>query len=169
MPKLHPQVVNLLKAAGACLERSKKHLVFKLSNGETFVASHTPSDVNAYKKQLSDLRRAVGARRKSNPTPGSLEPAVKSDGNRRKRYKPGRSGEVPSTFDGEPFNPVLAEQLSKSGLIEARLRAELEAERHENDEVQRKLVLTVAELCEQIRVLHAAKCWWCRLKSWWVR
>jgi hypothetical protein len=53
-------VDDLLHQDGAVLTRQRKHEVWKLSNGHTFVRSSTPSDYRATLNQLSDLRKALG-------------------------------------------------------------------------------------------------------------
>jgi len=54
------EVERLLKADGAVLVRSKKHQVWRLSNGKTLVISSTASDgARAARNQLRDLRRLL--------------------------------------------------------------------------------------------------------------
>ena len=55
------EVSRLLNESGAVLVRQNKHLVYRLPNGQTFVAAKTPSDpARAAKNNLSQLRRALG-------------------------------------------------------------------------------------------------------------
>lgn len=51
----------------AVLVRDTNHLVYRLDNGQTFVAAKTPSDHRAAKNNLSQLRRALGIARGPNP------------------------------------------------------------------------------------------------------
>ena len=67
------EIDRLLAASGAVLIRQNKHLVYRLPNGQNFVAAKTSSDPDrAAKNSLSDLRRALGAQRRSS----TQEPTV---------------------------------------------------------------------------------------------
>ena len=60
------EIDRLLAASGAVLVRQNKHLIYRLPNGQNFVAAKTSSDPDrAAKNSLSDLRRALGAQRRS--------------------------------------------------------------------------------------------------------
>jgi len=52
------EVARLLKLHGRLI-RCKKHLVYKLRNGKTFVVARTASDHRAEKNQLRDLRKLL--------------------------------------------------------------------------------------------------------------
>ncbi len=55
------EVSRLLNESGAVLVRQNKHLVYRLPNGQTFVAAKTSSDpARAAKNNLCELRRALG-------------------------------------------------------------------------------------------------------------
>ncbi len=55
------EIERLLAENNAVLVRQNKHLVYRLSNGQTFVMAKTSSDpVRSAKNSLSDLRRALG-------------------------------------------------------------------------------------------------------------
>jgi hypothetical protein len=54
------KVDDLLKESGAELIRDKKHLVYRLPGGATFVRSATPSDRKEGRAALSSLRHALG-------------------------------------------------------------------------------------------------------------
>jgi hypothetical protein len=55
------EVSRLLNESGAVLVRQSKHLVYRLPNGQNFVAAKTSSDPGrAAKNNLSQLRRALG-------------------------------------------------------------------------------------------------------------
>jgi len=69
--------IDQLLEEHAVLVRDKNHLVFRLSDGQTFVRSKTPSDYRSDRNNLAELkpgwdcpapaaaRRALGGRRKS--------------------------------------------------------------------------------------------------------
>jgi hypothetical protein len=70
------EVSRLLDESGAVLVRQNKHLVYRLPNGQTFVAAKTPSDpARAAKNNLSQLRRALGIVRETPDLKGE-EPAM---------------------------------------------------------------------------------------------
>ena len=52
------ELQRLLKAHGT-LVRAKKHKVYRLDNGKTFVLAASPSDHRACKNALTDLRRLL--------------------------------------------------------------------------------------------------------------
>ena len=55
------EVERLLQASSAVLVRHKRHLVYRLPNGQNFVVSKTTSDpARAGKNNLAELRRALG-------------------------------------------------------------------------------------------------------------
>jgi hypothetical protein len=66
------EVSRLLDTSGAVLVRQSNHLVYRLPNGQNFVAAKTSSDpVRAAKNNLSLLRRALGiGRQTQNPEGG---------------------------------------------------------------------------------------------------
>jgi hypothetical protein len=53
------EVSRLLEESGAVLVRRKKHLVYRLPNGQNFISPKTPSDHRNAVNQLSNLRRAL--------------------------------------------------------------------------------------------------------------
>ena len=58
------EIERLLEESGAVLVRQNKHLVYRLPNGQNFVAAKTSSDPDrAAKNSLSELRRALGVPR----------------------------------------------------------------------------------------------------------
>ncbi len=71
MRKYPKKLEDSLDAAGARVVRHKKHIVYALANGRMVVISSTPSDVNSYKKALSDIRRAAAI-----PSAKELLPSV---------------------------------------------------------------------------------------------
>jgi hypothetical protein len=71
MRKYPKKLQDSLDAAGARVVRHKKHIVYALANGRMVVISSTPSDVNSYKKALSDIRRAAAI-----PSPKELFPSL---------------------------------------------------------------------------------------------
>ena len=54
------EIASLLKNNNCKLLRSKKHIVYKLPNGNKFTLSKTPSDCRAYENALKDLRKGLG-------------------------------------------------------------------------------------------------------------
>src|ERR1700723_2593137 len=52
--------INLLRDHGFKLVRSRKHLVYKNNLARTVVLPSTPSDVNAWKAALADLKKRYG-------------------------------------------------------------------------------------------------------------
>ena len=54
-------VDRMLRDCGAVLVRQRKHEVWKLPNGTTFVRSKTPSDRFALKKQIATLSRGLAS------------------------------------------------------------------------------------------------------------
>lgn len=54
------QLMALLKADGAVELRSKKHRVFKLSNGKRFTMGSTVSDYRAARNLLAELKKLLG-------------------------------------------------------------------------------------------------------------
>lgn len=54
------EIERLLSDAEAILVRHKRHKVYRLANGKTFVMSKTPGDrKRAEKNQIRDLRRLM--------------------------------------------------------------------------------------------------------------
>ena len=53
------EVARLLDESGAVLVRHKKHLVYRLPNGQNFISPKTPGDHRTAVNQLSNLRRAL--------------------------------------------------------------------------------------------------------------
>jgi hypothetical protein len=63
------EVSRLLEQSGAVLVRHKKHLVYRLPNGQNFISPKTPGDRRNAVNQLSHLRRALAIEpAASNPT-----------------------------------------------------------------------------------------------------
>lgn len=64
------EVDRLLEQSGAVLVRHKKHLVYRLPNGNNFVVAKTTSDpARAAKNNLSTLRNALGIPREKTERP----------------------------------------------------------------------------------------------------
>jgi hypothetical protein len=137
-------VTETLKSIGARLKRQKKHEVWELPNGKTFVRASTPSDACADNNNLADLRRVAGLADPDRGKPGQR---------RERRSKPGRM-ESKGHVHAAPVSDFAA-KLSLSGAVEAGLRNEIAA-------LTQKIADTEAR--------HAAeRCWWCRLKGWWIK
>lgn len=109
--KIDRTVKGLLREAGATLKRSKKHLVFGMPNGENVVLAQTPSDVNAIRNQIKDVKRHLP---KDPPRVAKVRSA-----------KPGRSGE-PRHQPAPSPNNLLADQLRAIGVVESTLRTQIE-------------------------------------------
>ena len=137
------EVDRLLQADGAVLTRQNKHEVWKLSNGRTFTRSSTPSDQHAASQQLRDLRHALGMF-KNHSGIAVIKPRGVS------RRQPKGTRPAPPKVIRASVNNGLAEELRAKGLIEDRLREEME------------------RLWAQLQ--KAEDCWWCRLmkklRSW---
>jgi predicted RNA binding protein YcfA (HicA-like mRNA interferase family) len=56
------QVLSILNDAGAVLARQRKHRIFRFRDGRIWVVPKTPSDVHAWRNNLSDLRRRLNLR-----------------------------------------------------------------------------------------------------------
>jgi len=61
------QIEAILKRDGATCVRQKKHYVYTLSNGETFVLSKTPSAYRSYANHLAELKGMLGIKPKAKP------------------------------------------------------------------------------------------------------
>lgn len=108
-----------LDAVGARLKRSKKHLVYELPNGRTFVTAKTPGDSRGDLNAICDLQAAAGVdlsetRRKATP-----------EARAERRARPGRR----DSDWGRTRAVVspMAQALSSAGVVEQRLRADVEA------------------------------------------
>jgi predicted RNA binding protein YcfA (HicA-like mRNA interferase family) len=56
------EILAMLNDAGARLARQRKHRIFRFPDGRIWVVPKTPSDVHAWKNNLSDLRRRLNLR-----------------------------------------------------------------------------------------------------------
>lgn len=125
------KVEDLLKQSGAVLIRSKRHQVWRLSNGKTFVRSKTPSSRNTDKKIYADLRNLLGIR---DETRGQA-------GQRRPKKTGGKRSEV---FDyNRNVNTALADQLSLNGILEEALKQKIQILENQN----KLLAEEVEKLC----------------------
>jgi hypothetical protein len=57
MSRMHPTLAEALEKSNATLVRQKKHLVYRLPNGRTFVLSKSPSDHRSVLNAVSTLRK----------------------------------------------------------------------------------------------------------------
>ena len=80
MAQPNKELKRLLKQHGT-LVRSKKHLVYRLSNGRTFVLSKSASDHRAAHNALKDLERLLAEQIVTQPQPA---PAPQAQQKRRK-------------------------------------------------------------------------------------
>jgi hypothetical protein len=69
---------ELLAAAGAKLVRAKKHEKYRFADGRSIVFSSTPSDVNATKAMLADVKRMLLAPARGKVSPKQSIPGAKS-------------------------------------------------------------------------------------------
>ena len=132
MGKVSDRLTAALELVGAQLKRDKKHRVYELPNGRTFVLPSTPSDVRAEANALSDLRAVSGVDVLAKPRKAPAD--VRAE----RRNRPGRAGELPWKASMSP----LAEALRSTGIVEQQLRTELDAARAENA----ALLARIAEL-----------------------
>lgn len=163
------EIERLLREDGATLARDKKHLVWRLSNGNTFTQAHTPGDRMTRKAELSDLRMALGLTgNDGRGTPGE----------RRQKKLKGKAAESNGHTRTPDAGGGLAAQLRTVGVVEDALRAELneanleivalrsalgEAERESRARLE-----AIWRFDDEVRRLRdeAAKpcaCLWCRL------
>lgn len=147
MGKINGKLRDALDSLGATLKREKKHLVWELPNGRTFVTAKSPSDHRAEKNALTDLEAisgvAVVERRKASPE-------VRAE----RRQRPGRHGE-PS-----PKMSALGAALIDTGIVEQQLRRQIaELERAVED-----LATQNASLAAQLDALNRQ--WFVRFARW---
>jgi len=71
LDKYEKSTQEMLENADATLIRQRRHIVFRLNNGEQVVLSKTPSAQNASRKRFSQVRRAI---RNSRETASTQEP-----------------------------------------------------------------------------------------------
>lgn len=64
------EIAKLLKDAGAVLDRTANHNVWKLPDGRIFVQAKTPSDSHTSRNSLTDLRKLLGLKREVHKNPG---------------------------------------------------------------------------------------------------
>lgn len=147
------QVDELLKRAGAVMVRSKKHEVWTLPNGSTFVRACTPSDQRADHNNLSDLKRVLG---------------ITSEG--------GKIGERRVAHKQPPKRPIkihasltpMAEAMKKAGVIEEGLRSQLALARLQLRDSRRANHRKKETLAQLNR--HCVSCWgcwlWRKIRAW---
>ncbi len=115
------ELERMLKEHGAVLVRDSNHPVYRLPNGQTFVASKSPSDHRSTINALTDLRRALGIRRaathENGATMGVNTPAP-----------PAPSPAQPAPAVEEPKPPALKSRLEAAVAIEESRQEKLMAE-----------------------------------------
>jgi hypothetical protein len=109
MGKVNGRLHAALDAIGARLKREKKHLVYELPNGRTFVTAKSPSDNRGERNALSDLEAVAGV-------PLGERRKAPADVRAERRSRPGRHGEPP------PRMSALSAALLDTGLVERQLR-----------------------------------------------
>lgn len=155
------QVEDLLRESGAVLLRDRKHLVYRLPNGQKFTRSKTPSDRRAAHNDLSDLRRALG-----------LENTGAVEGGRREKRRRQRVTSGPLTLKRTPaLAGSLAEQLIASGFAEMAEAAKARGWSGRWKTLARFYrLLAIKGAAEIVRAeARGCPCWWCRLKARCVR
>jgi hypothetical protein len=157
------EIWRLLKENNAVLKRDKKHEVWQLPNGKTWVRSSTPSCSTAEQNALSDLRRCLG----------EVDPDRGKPGERRERKVKHERPQNPWWLKGSE-NTVLADQLRTSGVVEKSLKEKIEELEWRVSDL--KYELEWARETRDYYINEAAKareeadkphCWWCCLKAWW--
>lgn len=139
--RIDRRVAGMLKNLGAQLVRTKKHLVYRVPGHRNVVLSHTPSDVNAVKQQVADIKKLMP----------ELPKSPKSGERRARHDKPGRYGE--QKWSAGPERSPLADQLRVVGVTEQALRLEIQQLKSENGVLRSEM----------------GRCWGCRLRRWICR
>ena len=135
------KVEELLKESGAILVRSKKHQIWKLPNGKTFVRAKTSSCKFEEKKSYNELRNLLGLVDENRGQAG--ERRAKKNGN----------GRTESFQYNRNINTSLADKLSLNGVLEETLRKQIEVLENQN-----KLLI---EETEKV-------CLFCQIKLWFT-
>jgi chromosome segregation ATPase len=158
------QVEQLLKESGAQLKRDRKHEIWMLPNGKTFVRSKTPSDRRAGHEDLQELRHALGIERE------------KGAGVRREKKLTAGKAQQKETYNRSVNS--LGVYLRMSDVLESHLREQLAESESERSKLQRQL----SDAREQVRRLKVSRmildermrgfqsetnhCRLCRLRRW---
>ena len=120
------EVDRLLKENKAALKRHKKHEVWELPNGRTFIRACTPSDCRSGDNELANLRNALG-----------IAVARGLPGERREK-RPKQQQEQKRHWTATPtINTAVHDQLAKVGLVEDSLRQQIKQLQHELSVVHR--------------------------------
>lgn len=104
--KYDKQLREMLACAGATLVRNKKHVVYKLPNGQTIPMSQTPSDWRASRKRITTLKHALATKAEVKDTTAALPIKDKSAPRKRLRIpnRPTRGSLAPVQLPKlEPF------------------------------------------------------------------
>ncbi len=120
---MNTRLSQALADVGAVLKRDKKHHVYELPNGNKVTVAATPGDNRSELNALADVRHAAGLVTESK-VPTEFR-------NRKVERKPGRIDPAPA-FE---TSTVMGAALSKAGVVEERLRAEVARLRAELDRV----------------------------------
>ena len=88
MEKYELQVRQLLCEHGAVLVRTKRHDVYRTSDGAAHVLPQSPSDYRAWRNKLAELRKALGLADPERGRPGDR---------RERKRKPGAAPSAPPT------------------------------------------------------------------------
>lgn len=140
----HDREVNrLLKEHKCQLVRNKKHEVWKLPNGHTWVRSSTPSDTDRAHIDLATLKRALGLRKKES-TMTTMMDAMESAG----LSQPSRL-EDPLPQEVAPEPPPAPQEPSKSPMRQ-RLDAQFAELEDRKKELQVELDTVTARLGAEI-------------------
>jgi hypothetical protein len=148
------EVDRLLRESGAVLARNKKHEVWKIPGGKTFVKASTPSDRRATANQLSDLRKVLEVE----------DPERGKPGERRQHKLKTESRPDVAILNGGRGGSSLQEQLSVSGMVEEKLGATIARLNNiisnQRNEITR--LNTLRRACLGCRIYAA----WFRFKRW---
>ena len=157
--KPYERIRAALDGMGAKLKRGKKHLVYELPNGKTFVMSNSPSDTRRGEMNaLADLRAVAGVDVREERRKAPAE--VRAE----RRRRPGRAGEprVAATT-------AMAAAFVSAGFVEqlqARI-AELESDRDRLEIACDQRDVLIGELRARLAALRSL--WVVRFWMWLQR
>jgi len=103
--------IDQLLEEHAVLVRDKNHLVFRLSDGQTFVRSKTPSDYRSDRNNLAELKTRLGLSGPGRGAPGARREKKVRPHAGAVRTRPNPSFENDLTLAGV-MHATMAEQMS---------------------------------------------------------
>lgn len=152
-------LLALIEEHGGVLLRDKNHIVYGFPNGKKFTMPSTPSDRNASRNQLSDLRKVLDIQNQGN-----------GPGERRVREHK-RNDSVRTELNITPsLNGAMAEKLALAGLSQHLLSEKVKKQeativslekhmnwiRSERDYLEAEYNRLKVKLCP---------CWWCVFRA----